>query len=263
MIGRPPRLGAVVRTGRDQRDVAADHDPVQPDHRPLRVEAPPGRREPVAVREIEQAPPMLAPLVEVAHQHPGRIAFALVQRLDDRPRLPPAPQSGQVQMHAHDPQRGSVHPKVGKHRAARLQRRQLERLATHDLDVLLHQQRVAVPANTVGPDIEVHRLVGRPALDHRQRDGARPRSEPPVRLLQRDDVRVDLAQHLQYALGPPQPISADRLAHVVGSDGDHRASFAGAGRRRSTRWPANTDYRSYPKPNFVIPAKAGPQDHGL
>ncbi len=125
-------------------------------------------------------------------------------------------------MHADAAQSGAVQPDVGEHRPARLERGQAEQMMLEHLDLLLHQQRVAVPADAAGADVELDRLVVAVRLDHRQREGARPRPEPPVGLLQRDDVGVELVQDVDRPLGPPPAVGPDRLAHVVGSDADHR-----------------------------------------
>jgi hypothetical protein len=54
------------------------------------------------------------------------------------------------------------------------------------------------------------------------------RAEAAIGLLQRDDIGIDLAQHLERAFGPAPPIGADRLAHIVAGDLDHAPLIAGA-----------------------------------
>ena len=69
-------------------------------------------------------------------------------------------------------------------------------------------------------DPELDRAIHAMPVDQLMRHRRRARPEALVRLLQRDDVGIDLFQHRQHAIGPPPPIGPDGLAHVVGGDGD-------------------------------------------
>ena len=139
-----------------------------------------------------------------------------------------------------------VHDQFGHHRAARLQRRQMQRIDVAHFNVMLHQQGIAVPAKVARgqpepafeplaeresmgkprmADPELDRLVEAVAVDQPVRHRRRARAEPLVRLLQRDNVGVDLLQHVKHAVGPAATIGPDGLAHVVTGNGD------GGGRR--------------------------------
>ena len=155
MVRRPPRAGAHVHAGRFDLEVAVDDDPVELRHRMARVEARAGRARcgTRAARSLRQ-PADRAPFVGVAHQHRRHLVRPPPDRVEDRPQLPLPPQAGQVEVHADDPQRLLVDQQLGDHRAARLQRRQVERRAVEHADMLLHQDRIAVPADVARIDLE-------------------------------------------------------------------------------------------------------------
>ena len=136
-------------------------------------------------------------------------------------RLLAAPQPRQVEMHPDHAQLLAVEADVGHHRAARLERGEMEQLLVEHVDILPHQQGVAVPADASVAGVEGDRLIVAMLLDHVQRDRARPGPEPPVGLLQGDHVGVELAKNLERPLRPPPPIGADRLSHIVAGDADH------------------------------------------
>ena len=110
---------------------------------------------------------------------------------------------------------------LGHDRAARLERRQVERGAVEHADVRLHQHGIAVPADVAGVDLEqplgvlaagpssstrlwrtpkVHRPVEAVAVDQLVRHRRAAPAEALVGLLQRDDVGVDFLQHVEHAL---------------------------------------------------------------
>ena len=185
--------------------------------------------------------------------------MALVDILDDAAHLAPPPQPAKVEVHPDDPQFAPAHDQFGKHRAARLERRQVQRLDPGHLDIALHQDGIAVPAEVarielehrldpLAPrhgmrqprmaDPELDRLVHAVAVDQPVRHRRRARPEALVRLLQRDDIGVHLLQHVKHAVGPPPPVGADGLAHVVGGDGDGGRGHSPANRCRVARFPA-------------------------
>ena len=151
---------------------------------------------------------------------PSAFSAAAARCFEDRLHLPLPPQARQVEVHADHAQRPVVDQQFGDHRAARLERRQLQRRAVDHADVLLHQDRIAVPADVARVDLEqpvgvlaagslsstrLWRTPRSPACTCRGRRSAR--AEPPsppaealVGLLQRDDVGIDLLQHLEHAL---------------------------------------------------------------
>ena len=84
----------------------------------------------------------------------GILCGARGDRVEDRAHLPPPPQAGQVEVHADDAQRPVADQQLGDHRAARLERRQVERGAVEHADMGLHQDRIAVPADVARVDLE-------------------------------------------------------------------------------------------------------------
>ena len=79
---------------------------------------------------------------------PGTIALGEVGQ--DRLRLPPPPKAGQVQMHADDAQPRAIQGEIGQYRAARLQRGEVEEMMLQHLDMLLHEQGIAMPTEAAG-----------------------------------------------------------------------------------------------------------------
>ena len=142
-------------------------------------------------------------------------------------------------MHSDDPQRLFIDQQLGDHGAARFERRKFQRRAVEHADMALHQDGIAVPADVARIDLEqlvrmparlvedslvlhaeVDRLVDSMPVDELVRDGRPPAAEALVRLLQRDDVSVDLMKDVEHALGVALAVKADRLAHVVACNGD-------------------------------------------
>src|SRR3546814_14933285 len=80
---------------------------------------------------------------------------------EDGMRLSPSPQPGQVEMHADDAKIDAADAHLGHHRAARLQRGQVDDFLMDDLDRLSGQQRVAMPAEAAASRLEGHGLVVR------------------------------------------------------------------------------------------------------
>ena len=123
-----------------------------------------------------------------------------------------------------------VQPNIGHHRPARLERGQEDRLPVDDLGLAARKDGVAVPPHRRFPTAERHglprRLVEQIVPDH-----LRARAEAAIGLLQTDDIGVDLAQHVEDALGPAPPIGADPLAHIVARDLDHSAQVTRKGLR--------------------------------
>jgi hypothetical protein len=136
-------------------------------------------------------------------------------------RLPPPPQPGEVEMHSDNPNLGARYAKIGEDRAPGLERGEVDELLVEHLHALLHEERIAMPAEAGGTRLERHRLIIAQLLDHLKRQGAGPAAEAPVRLLQGDHVRADLVQHLDRALGLAAAIGAHRLVHVVACNQDH------------------------------------------
>src|SRR5690606_24664468 len=112
-------------------------------------------------------------------------------------------------------------------RSARLERWQIERACSLDLDVAPHQQRVAVPTEAPRPLVD-RRRTPRRVVEHRLGQYALALAEAIVALLQRDHVGADLAQHGDDAVGIAAPVHTDALVNVVAGEGELHARFNAA-----------------------------------
>ena len=92
------------------------------------------------------------------------------------------------------------------------------------LRVLMREQAVGVLAGFVEhalvADAEVHRLIDAVTVDQLVRNRRAAPAEAPIRLLKRDDVGVDLMEHVEHPLRIAPPVEPNRLAHIVRRDGD-------------------------------------------
>jgi hypothetical protein len=113
----------------------------------------------MTVAEFSKAAAAHRPFVEIAHQHRRRAALPRLEAGEDGMGLPPAPKPRQVEMHSDHPKLGPAHLEVRHHRAARLQRREVDELLVDHVDMLLHQKSVAVPAEAFRATVERHRLI--------------------------------------------------------------------------------------------------------
>ena len=154
MVAGLARLAAGVNPSRLDRQALVDDDPVERGDRPARMEAGAGRRDPIDAVQLLEAGAGIAPFIGVAHQDRRHLLRSSVDRLEDRAHLPPPPQAGKVKVHADHPERPVADQQLGHHRSARFQRRQVERRDVHHVDMLFHQQRIAVPAEVAGIDLE-------------------------------------------------------------------------------------------------------------
>ena len=139
-------------------------------------------------------------------------------------------------MHPDHSDRAIADQQFGEDRAARLERRKLDRVDVDHPDMGFDEQGIAVPADVAR--IELHQALGmepagnlleHPVVAHPERDRlihavavdqlVRHRRPAPahalVRFLQGNDIGVDLLEHGQHAIGVAPPIGADRLAHIV------------------------------------------------
>ena len=146
--------------------------------------------------------------------------MARAQLGEQAAHLAAAPQPRQIEMHADDAQFLPADADLGHHRAARLQRRQFENAAIEQLGRLADEQGIAVPAEPAGADVERHRLPWA-MLDQIVRDRTVLEAEAAIRLLQRDDVGVDLAQYVDDAIGAAAAVRADTLVDIVAGDENH------------------------------------------
>src|SRR3546814_7990927 len=130
-------------------------------------------------------------------------ALPICEMREDGMRLSPSPQPGQVEMHADDAKIDAADAHLGHHRAARLQRGQVDDFLMDDLDRLSDQQRVAMPAEAAASRLEGHGLVVAMLLEHVDWQRAHPRPEASIRFLKRADLGQALAHHLTPTY--PQP----------------------------------------------------------
>jgi len=62
----------------------ADHDSIELGDQPTRVEAPAAFRDLMMVREIFEAAPVRAPLVEISHQNSRQVPLPMMKMGEDR-----------------------------------------------------------------------------------------------------------------------------------------------------------------------------------
>ena len=170
MIRRTARGLAVMDPGGIDPQIRIDDDPVERGDRAARMEARAGRGEPVFVAQILEAAGGDAPFVGVAHQHGRHALRARGDVLQDRPHLPPPPKAAEVEVHADDPDRPVAgNQQLRQHRATRLEHRQIDDSNIDDLDMVLHQQSIAVPADVARFELEqpLGMMAVRDALEQR------------------------------------------------------------------------------------------------
>jgi hypothetical protein len=175
-------------------------------------------RLPEVIVELFEQPSRHPPLVEVAEQH-GEIRVVLArQALEELPALRDALARLEAEMRRDDADPRGVPQHLGVDRAARL----AARLAQVDQPQLLHrqarQESVAVGAGRPRVRRSVQELVAAAACEHRELVALR-MLRARVHLLDRDDVRAELVDHLGHALRAPARIDAHAAVHVV--RGDH------------------------------------------
>jgi hypothetical protein len=81
-----------------------------------------------------------------------------------------------------------------------------------------HQQSVAVPTNAMRAATEIDGGIIAMFQKHMVRNGAGALTKTAVRLLQRDDIGVDFAQHRQHPVGVAPPVYAHAFADIIGRD---------------------------------------------
>ena len=146
-------------------------------------------------------------------------------------------------MHADHAQRLIVDQELGDHGAARLERREVERRAVENADMALHQDRIAVPADVAGieleeairrglrtfsrvtrwmADTEVEPADTMPvAVDERVRGTVEAR--PPWRRSASWNATMSASiscKTIEHAMRIAAAVGADRFTHIVGGDGD-------------------------------------------
>src|SRR3546814_15955671 len=90
---------------------------------------------------------------------------------------------------------------IRHHRAARFERGEVNRLAIEDIGFLAHEDRVAVPSHRRRPRSERHRLPRAVVGEQVRGEHLAASAEAAIRLLQADDIGIDLAQYVERAIG--------------------------------------------------------------
>ena len=154
----------------------------------------------------------------------GVLTAAVLIPVQAAARLLPPPQPRNVEMHADHAQSCVADADRRRDRAARFERRQMQRMALLDFGALANEQRIAVPADAVRAIVEADRDIVAMLVEHVRRDRAGAGTETPVGFLQGDDVGVEFAEHRQNPPGVAAPVEPDALAHIVTGDFDHGLS---------------------------------------
>ena len=168
--------------------------------------------------EFAQRPAVERPFVGITHQHSRTSVVAPADMRQDSAQLLAATQARQVQMHPDYPQPATSCEQIDPDSSAGFKRRQRHYAGFNDAEFAPHQQRVAMPADTVGPHGQRHCAVGRVLVNRCQRKHAFAPSKAPVHLLQRDHIGVDLAQDRENPVGITASIEPDRLVDIVAGE---------------------------------------------
>lgn len=195
------------------------HDTVELCDGPLRMEAASARREVEMTSEIGEASARCAPFVKVTGQ---QRRYLVVQSIgmNDGGGLFPAPQPGQVEMHAEQAQFSVAKVHMGDDRTARLQIGQVDDVAHHDLRRFAHQNGVAVPANAVRLHIERRGFIIAMMIEQHRRNGGNARAKTAVGLLQSDDIGVEFGQYRDYPFRIAAAVRAYGFADIVAGYAD-------------------------------------------
>src|SRR3546814_1046326 len=120
---------------------------------------------------------------------------------DDRRGLAAAPQPRKSEVHPDQADGLTVEADIRHHRAARFERGEVNRLAIEDIGFLAHEDRVAVPSHRRRPRSERHRLPRAVVGEQVRGEHLAASAEAAIRLLQADDIGIDLAQYVERAIG--------------------------------------------------------------
>jgi hypothetical protein len=139
-----------------------------------------------------------------------------------RMQLPPPPFAQKAQMRADHRDHAELSFDVDADGAARLQPRQGQAFNPTDVEVAMHENRVAVPAEADIRRGDIGHAIGRFGLEDGLRQCRAARRHAPVGLLQNQNIGLAFQQDLLHPLGVAPPIEAHGLADVVAYD-PHRA----------------------------------------
>ena len=171
--------------------------------------------------KILQAAAGGAPFVEVAHQHHRHVIFLLLGQLDDRCRLPPAPEAGQVKVHAEHRELLAGNLEPPHDRAARLEAGNVHDIMGQHACRLADQQGIAVPAHRVGLHVERDRLIIAVHFEQFLGNSSGSCTEAAIRLLQRDDIGIDFVQNIDDPARVAPSIRTYALVNIVACDLQH------------------------------------------
>src|SRR6185369_8330160 len=96
----------------------------------------------------------------------------------------------------------------------------MQRATVEDFDMLLHQQRIAMPANAVRTYGHRNMFVDAMAVDQREGQRTHALAETAIRLLQGDDVGIEFSQNVKNALRLAASVDADSLANIIAGDSE-------------------------------------------
>ena len=213
----------MVRSRGADMKVMADKDSVEARDGPLAVETWPCVAIVMTPDKLTKAAALPRPFIQVAHQDGGHMRRPRVNLGKDRSHLLTTAQAGQVKVHADNPY-GFVFPdKIRDNGAARLNHRQVDDVMLDDLYRSMHEDRIAVMANRVGPRLKRDRHIVGVRSDQVEGEGRDAFSEATVGFLKRDDVGSDFVQHIEHPIRASQPVGADPFADVVARDLQHVA----------------------------------------
>ena len=118
-------------------------------------------------------------------------------------------------MNADDPYLATVDGAIRLDRSAWFEHRQIQRMRMMRVHTFANENCIAVPADAARPDVKRHRVPRRISLDQRCWQTALARSEPPVRLLQSDDIGVDFIEHGEDSVRIALLVKSDAFMDVV------------------------------------------------
>jgi len=226
MVGRAARKRAVMGAQVVQVQLWRADDTVQGQHRHPRRKAGPRQRRAFdrpqfAAQGHQPAIRTQPPFVEIAH-HKRRPPIWRTNMPREKPRLHQPRLAQQAQMRRNQPQGLPVQADVGHDRTPRLQPRQGNGLSLFQL-CPAQQKQVPMPAmrclaQAVG---QCDRDKPRLGLQIAGVQHTAPVTKAAVHLLQRNNIRPQLCNHLHYARGITAHIGSDRLVNVVRADDGH------------------------------------------
>lgn len=185
------------------------HDPIQFGDLATGMEAAATGYDLIMAREILQASAITGPLIGIAHED-GRMGWIMhlhhIDMMLHRCRLPPPPEAGQIQMHPNHTKANAANVEGCHHRAARFEAWQMDHIRVNMLLIAPDEEGIAVPSHALQSGGKLNGAVIRIHLQQTIGQNCVTDAEPPIRLLQRDDVGIELVKHVDGPLGQSAPI---------------------------------------------------------